>query len=73
MAVLDRFYCTCNTLSIVFCSAHKIQILTSKSASRSTAFKNGYRASDFYQDWWAEVTHGAKNVGSFSLMIGPSS
>ena len=19
-----------------------------------------YRASDFFQDWWAEVTHGAK-------------
>ena len=22
------------------------------------------RASDFFQDWWAEVTHGAKNGGS---------
>ena len=30
------------------------------------------RASDFYQDWWAEVTHGAKNDGSFSEMMGPS-
>ena len=24
-----------------------------------------YRASDFFQDWWAEVTHGAKMVGHF--------
>ena len=30
------------------------------------------RASDFFQDWWAKVTHGAKNVGSFSEMMGPS-
>ena len=29
------------------------------------------RASDFFQDWWAEVTHGAKNGGSFSEMMGP--
>ena len=28
-------------------------------------------ASDFFQDWWAEVTHEAKN-GSFSEMMGPS-
>ena len=26
-------------------------------------------ASDFFQDWWAEVTHGAKNGGSFSEMM----
>ena len=31
-----------------------------------------FRASDFYQDWWAEVSHGAKNGGSFSEMMGPS-
>ena len=30
------------------------------------------RASDFFQDWWAEVTHEAKNGGSFSEMMGPS-
>ena len=30
------------------------------------------RASDFFQDWWAEVTNGAKNGGSFSEMMGPS-
>ena len=30
------------------------------------------RVSDFFQDWWAEVTHGAKNGGSFSEMMGPS-
>ena len=30
------------------------------------------RASDFFQDWWAEVTHGAKNGGPFSEMMGPS-
>ena len=30
------------------------------------------RASDFFQDWRAEVTHGAKNGGSFSGMMGPS-
>ena len=29
-------------------------------------------ASDFFQDWWAKVTHGAKNGGSFSEMMGPS-
>ena len=26
----------------------------------------------FFQDWWAEVTQGAKNDGSFSEMMGPS-
>ena len=31
-----------------------------------------YRASDFFQDWWVEVTHGAQNGGSFSEMMGPS-
>ena len=30
------------------------------------------RASDFFQDLWAEVTHGAKNGGLFSEMMGPS-
>ena len=30
-----------------------------------------HRASDFFQDWWAEVTHGAKLVGHFSEMMGP--
>ena len=29
-------------------------------------------ASDFFQDWWAVVIHGAKNSGSFSEMKGPS-
>ena len=29
------------------------------------------RASDFFQNSWAEVTHGAKNGGSFSEMMGP--
>ena len=29
--------------------------------------KDGIRASDFFQDWWAKVTHGA-----FSEMMGPS-
>ena len=29
------------------------------------------RASDFFQDWWAEVTHWAKNGGSFSYMMDP--
>ena len=31
-----------------------------------------YRASDFFQDCWAEVTHGAKTGGSFSEMMAPS-
>ena len=26
----------------------------------------------FFQDWWYEVTHVAKNSGSFSEMMGPS-
>ena len=30
------------------------------------------RTSDFFQDWWAKVTHAAKNGGSFSEMMGPS-
>ena len=30
------------------------------------------RASDFFQDWWVEVTHGAKNGGSLSELMGPS-
>ena len=30
------------------------------------------RASDFFQDWWAEVTQGARNGGSFSEMMGQS-
>ena len=30
------------------------------------------RASDFCQDWWAEMTPGAKNGRSFSEMMGPS-
>ena len=30
------------------------------------------RASDFFQDLWADVTHGAKNGGSFSEIMGPS-
>ena len=30
------------------------------------------RASDFFQVWRVEVTHGAKNGGSFSEMMGPS-
>ena len=30
------------------------------------------KASDFFQDWLAEVTLGAKNGGSFFEMMGPS-
>ena len=30
------------------------------------------RASNFFQDWWAKVIHGAKNGGLFSEMVGPS-
>ena len=30
------------------------------------------RASDFFQDWWAKMTHEAKNGGSFCEMMGPS-
>ena len=29
-------------------------------------------ASDFFQKWWAKVTNGGKNSGSFSEMMGPS-
>ena len=29
-------------------------------------------ASDFFQEWWAQVAHGAKNGGSFSEMMGPN-
>ena len=34
-------------------------------------YKTKGRASDFFQDWWAEVTNGAKNGGSFSKNDGP--
>ena len=30
------------------------------------------RASDFFKVFWAEVTHGAKNGGSFTEMMDPS-
>ena len=30
-----------------------------------SADDNKARASDFFQDWWAEWTHGAKMVGHF--------
>ena len=40
--------------------------------SSSIGFHKKSRASDFFQDWWAEVTHGAKTGGSFSEMMGPS-
>ena len=26
----------------------------------------------FFQDWWADVANGAKNIGSYSEMMGPS-
>ena len=29
-------------------------------------------ASDLFQEWWAQVTHGGKNGGSFSEMMGPN-
>ena len=32
----------------------------------------GSRASDFFQDRWVEVTHGAKIGGPFSEIMGPS-
>ena len=35
------------------------------------AFLLNCRASDFFQDWWAEVTHGTQNAGSFSEIMGP--
>ena len=34
--------------------------------------KKGAGLQIFFQDWWAKVTHGAKNGGSFSEMMGPS-
>ena len=34
--------------------------------------KGQIRASIFFQDWWAEVTHGEKNGGPFSEMMSPS-
>ena len=53
-----------------------------RQANVSPVFKKGekydaanyrpVRASYLFQDWWAEVTHGAKKGGSFSEMMGPS-
>ena len=34
--------------------------------------KNFCRASDLFQNWWAEVTHGAKYGRSFFEMMSPS-
>ena len=48
----------------------KRNIRSAPQAAKETAYN--YRASDFFQDWWAAVTHGAKNGGSFSGMMGPS-
>ena len=39
--------------------------------SRKNSGGNSGSASDFFQEWWAIVTHGAKNGGSFSEMMGP--
>ena len=49
------------------------QIGEAEMLSRVNIGRNMYiiRASDFFQDWWAKVTHGAKNGGPFSEMIGP--
>ena len=35
-----------------------------------TSFLQGFKF--LFQDWWTEVTHGAKKGGSFSEMMGPS-
>ena len=45
-----------------------IEIKPKSNTGRGTTF----RASDFFQGCWAEVTHEAKNGGSFSAMMGPS-
>ena len=41
-----------------------------KETSKYNALAAGLQI--FFQDWWAEVTQGAKNGGSFSEMMGPS-
>ena len=43
-----------------------LQGLTEQDSSKETGLQI------FSYDWWAEVTHGAKNGGSFSEMMGPS-
>ena len=43
-------------LELKFC-AHKLPFLCKYRA----CLEGKFRASDFFQDWWAEVTHGAKN------------
>ena len=45
---------------------------TNKKGQLIRFWNNICRASNFFQDWWAEVAHGAKNGGSFSDMMGPS-
>ena len=49
---------------------NKVLLLTFISLDNKTPIY--IRASDFFHDWWAEVTHGVKNGGSFSEMMGPS-
>ena len=38
----------------------------------SFVHNHAVRASEFFQNWWAEVTHGAKMCVSFSEMMGSS-
>ena len=65
-------------------SAHEILVIVACGSSKKTVHLHSLtrafaawidkigRASDFFQDWWAEATHGAKNSGSFSEMMSPS-
>ena len=54
-----------------FCLKLGYDSATTTSAFPPTRRHHTPRASDFFQDWWAEVTHGAKHDGSFSEMMGP--
>ena len=54
-------------------SPNQAEIIHKAQQSQTQQYIHYYgRASDFFQDSWAKVTHGAKNGGSFSKMMGPS-
>ena len=42
-----------------------IMVNSSEDPDEMLLFTSGSRASDFFQDCWTKVTHGAKNGGSF--------
>ena len=49
---------------------HVVQVIPETGNDFHISFK--LTVTDFFQEWWAQVTHGANNGGSFSEMMGPN-